>query len=232
MKKQIDRCMESKSTKLNNKGAALLTVIVVVTFITILATTMMYITSMNYQMKQTDYQNKKSFYKAEEALDTLKAELTKDMSRAFQEAYQEVMVQYAYLENDTRKIAFKTAFLDKLKEIWDERKTSAETLGRDLTNVLQDLTPGYERNFISPQAGEEAVSLACDEEGRFIIQNVRVRYVENGYSSYIKTDIALCVPDLDLEHNSSSNNAWNLSSAERETVVLTDYIIYMNWTKY
>lgn len=223
-----------KKQKLNNAGSALLTVIVVVAFITVLATTMLYITGMNYQMKQTDYQNKKSFYKAEEALDELKAELVrKDMTRAFDYAYQEVMVQYAALEGDTRQAAFNGAFLDKLDEIWRKRKTDRESAGQTLLDELKAMVPAYEKNFIAPDAGagEADIALVCDRSnGRFVVQNVRVRYAENGYSSFICTDIAYCVPDLDLEYSSSTSVSGTLP--EREAVVLSDYIIFMNWKKY
>lgn len=221
-----------KKQKLNNAGSALLTVIVVVAFITVLATTMLYITGMNYQMKQTDYQNKKSFYKAEEALDALKAELvSKDMTKAFQYAYKEVMVQYAALEGDARQAAFNGAFLDKLQEIWINRKTVSESAGGTLLDALKAMVPGYEKNFIEPDAGEADIALVCDRSnGRFVVQNVRVRYAENGYSSFICTDIAFCVPDLDLEYSSSTSVSGPLQ--EREAVVLSDYIIFMNWKKY
>lgn len=223
-----------KKQKLNNAGSALLTVIVVVAFITVLATTMLYISGMNFQMKQTDYQNKKSFYKAEEALDELKAELvSEDMTEAFKYAYQEVMIQYAALEGDARQAAFNGAFLDKLQEIWINRKTVSESTGGTLLDALKAMVPAYEKNFIAPEAGlgEADIALVCDRaNGRFVVQNVRVRYAENGYSSFICTDIAYCVPDLDLEYSSSTSVSGTLP--EREAVVLSDYIIFMNWKKY
>lgn len=231
MKKQWE-----KRIKLNNEGSALLTVIVVVAFITVLATTMLYITGMNYQMKQTDYQNKKSFYRAEEALDGLKAVLAEDMSDAFQYAYQEVMVQYASLEGDARQAAFNGAFLDYLETEWTQKEINRAMVSQTLTDELKEMmaAAGYDdRYFIEPQAEEAPVELYPDRpNGRFVIRNIRVRYAENGYSSFICTDIAFCVPDLDLEHSSSANNAWTSSSPDRQAVVLTDYIIYMNWTKY
>lgn len=235
MKKTVKK-QQKMWIKLNNAGSALLTVIVVVAFITVLATTMLYVTGMNYQMKQTDYQNKKSFYKAEEALDGLKAELAKEyMSPAFQYAYQEVMVQYANLESDERQATFNGAFLKYLDDEWKEEATRRTSMSQTLNDKLKEMvaSAGYDsRCFIEP-AGEDPIELVCDRSnGRYVIKNIRVRYAENGYSSFICTDIAFCVPDLDLTHNGSSNHSWTASSPDREAVVLTDYIIYMNWTKY
>ena len=221
-----------KKQKLDNKGSALLTVIVVVAFITILATTMLYITSMNVQMKQTDYQNKQSFYKAEEALDALKAELATEMSVALEHAYQEVMIQYANLGADERQAVFRAAFLDKLNENWSKLVNDA---GCDMTVALQNLVPEYQKNFVFPivSDGENAPSYFVDtEKARFILKNVRVRYAEDGYSSFICTDIVLCVPKLKLEHDQSSGLGVDEEIPAREKIELADYIIYGNWSKY
>lgn len=239
MKKSVKKM--TKRRKLNNAGSVLVSVIVVIAFLTMIATTMLYITGMNYQMKQTDYMNKKSFYKAEEALDTLNAVLVEDMSEAFEHAYTEAMVQYAYLEDDTRQAAFNGAFLDYLDEKWRVEKETAEASGLTLKDVLVERVsneyPEYEKYFVDAQAGEPTIDIANDRaNGRFIITNIRVRYTENGYSSFICTDIALCVPELDLTKGGSENGTWEkpdpAAGPERETVVLSDFIIYMNWTKY
>lgn len=221
-----------KMQKMDNKGSALLTVIVVVAFITILATTMLYITSMNFQMKQTDYQNKQSFYKAEEALDALKAELAIEMSVAMEHAYQEVMIQYANLGADERQALFRDTFLEKLNENWSNLVNLA---GCDMTVALQNRVPEYEKNFILPviSDGEAPPTYGIDtENARFVLQNVRVRYAKDGYSSFICTDIALCVPKLKLEYDQFSGLGVDEEIQEREKIELTDYIIYMNWSKY
>lgn len=236
MRKSVNKM--TKRMKLNNAGSALVSVIVVIALLTMIATTMLYITGMNYQMKQTDYLNKKSFYKAEEALDALNAVLVEDMSEAFEEAYTEVMVQYASLEDDTRQAAFNGAFLDFLYEEWRADKEAAEAAGNTLKDVLVARVPAeYAKYFIDAQPSEEVLDIAIDRDnGRFIIRNIRVRYAENGYSSYICTDIALCVPEFDLTNSGSTNDAWEkpdpAAEPERKTVVLRDFIIYMNWSKY
>lgn len=63
--------MEEKKSygKLNNDGAALVTVIVVITFISILATVILYSSGMNFAMKTTDIKTKVSFYDAETAME-------------------------------------------------------------------------------------------------------------------------------------------------------------------
>ncbi|MDE6518408.1 MAG: hypothetical protein K2L18_11285, partial [Acetatifactor sp.] len=66
-------------SKLNNDGSAIVTVLVVVAFITILATIMLYVSGMNFQMKVADYRTKESFYQAETPVEELRAQLVKDV---------------------------------------------------------------------------------------------------------------------------------------------------------
>lgn len=57
--------------KLNNKGVALVTVLITMTFATILATSLIYMAYMNYVMKSMRYSSTDNFYTAEFALDDL-----------------------------------------------------------------------------------------------------------------------------------------------------------------
>ena len=113
---------KQNQNRIDNNGSALLTVIIVITFITILATTLLYMTSMNYQMKQADYQNKQSFYKCETMLDDLKGRLTRDVSMAFQESYKAVMTQYMTLDATARQEEFQKAYMEALKDMWTSNK--------------------------------------------------------------------------------------------------------------
>ena len=61
-----------KLKKLNNDGAALILAILIVMFVTILTTLLLYVSVINYEMKTTDYSTKVSFYGAEEPLEELK----------------------------------------------------------------------------------------------------------------------------------------------------------------
>ena len=185
-----------KKLQLNNKGAAMVSVIIVAAFITILASTMLYFTSMNYQMKSTSYQSQ-----------------------------------------------YMSAFLAELQKIWTDRKTAAggsyEDAIKELINSDAEIEAAIKTDvidalYIDPSA--PAVDIATiDTEGKFIIQNVKVHYSQNGYSSYIITDLCLVAPDYDvtLETSASSYTApADPADAERKTVNMSDYVIYMNWTRY
>lgn len=48
-----------KYIQLNNSGSALISVVAVAIFLSVIATTIIYISGKNYQIKANDYQNKK-----------------------------------------------------------------------------------------------------------------------------------------------------------------------------
>lgn len=65
----------NKLIKKNNRGAALVSILIAVTFITIIATSLLYISASNYKMKVSNSESKKNFYKGEGELVTLSSKL-------------------------------------------------------------------------------------------------------------------------------------------------------------
>ena len=124
----------------DNRGAAIVTVIVVSAFITIIATTMLYIAGRNYISKQTDYQNKISFYQAEEVLDKLKAYLVEDVSDAFEYAYADTMANYVdHKGTPNVESYYARSYTEKLKKIWDGREAAVITIDPEVSKLTQAL---------------------------------------------------------------------------------------------
>lgn len=112
----------TKKRKRNNAGSAIVTVLVVVTFITILATVLLYISGMNFQMKVTDYRTKESFYQAEVLAEELRAQLVKDVEFAFAEAYTAAVSEYSGLSDaGGREANYRQHFCEELMRIWEKR---------------------------------------------------------------------------------------------------------------
>lgn len=111
-----------KKLKSNNKGAALVTVIVVIAFICILTTLILYLSVMNYQMKSTDYKTKVSFYGAEEPLEELRVWLAEDISACSANAYKSVMAQYSALSSMAlRKEEYEKILWESIQDLWTTR---------------------------------------------------------------------------------------------------------------
>lgn len=119
-----------KRLQSNNKGAAIVTVIVVIAFICILTTLLLYLSVMNYQMKSTDYKTKVSFYGAEIPLEELRVCLAEDMAACSEQAYRSVMAQYSALPSaDLRSAEYEKIMWENMQTIWNSRRTNP--LGND-----------------------------------------------------------------------------------------------------
>lgn len=214
-----------KRFKLNNRGSAIVTVIVVTIFITIVATTMLFISGRNYIMKQTDYQNTRSFYSAEETLDKLKELLVPEVDKAFDVAYRDMMRNYAKYSSENERLRYYVdSFTTELDKEWAKKLSLSGTPLATVRKFMEDqgVSPDMTK-LITNVGGFQIVSI--DNKNRFVIKGVEVYYVDDrGFSSYLTTDIALTPPDYKAD-----------SAAPDPTVPdkmnMSEYVIYVNWKK-
>lgn len=82
-----------------NKGSALIMVITIVAFVSVLGTTLLYMSGSNYQMKQSDYKTKRVFYLNEEFFDNIRAMVLADASVAAENSFEDVVPIYAKYSN-------------------------------------------------------------------------------------------------------------------------------------
>lgn len=212
-----------------------MSVLVVTVFITIIATTMLYVSAQNYQMKQTDYQNKQSFYGAEEALDNLKVILVKDVETAYQAAYEDTMNNFLKVKElgKDRKEYYQNAYIEALQKIWDDRQAVATDNIEMVRNLM--VSEGLDAELAKRIYKVESygVSTVTEADGttkkQFVIKGIRAKYTSGNYTTFIYTDICIALPSIDLSTEAYASSAEPY--VERETIALTDYVIYMNWRK-
>ncbi len=244
--------------KLNNKGSALVVVIVVIAFIAILATLILYLSVMNFQMKGNDYRTKVSFYGAEVPLEELRVQLAVDMSEACEVAYVNVMTQYDVLmdaSGSTRKNAYAMAIFNELGSIWNTRN-AVPTGGTDwvegIKKALND-TSSDEYHVISGAPTLMTCSDAdCDcayhiivmdmasgnrlefddAEKKATLHDIKVVYTENSFTSVITTDFCFYIPEYDWSMESYSNT-WTdgTSTINRTKIDYEKCVVYLNWAK-
>lgn len=245
--------------RLDDRGAAIVTVIVVCAFITIIATTMLYISARNFQTKQVDYQNKISFYQAEEALDTLKSLLVEDVNDTFKYSYADTMANVVD-HKGTPNISnyYSKSYTEKLSSVWATRaglSTAQLLVESDATKVaVTTAVKAYmtdklitEPGITDPaQISEIQNMIDCIQEvSNFYIPPARDKFVMvgvksafttgNGYSTYIYTDIGLELPQLYISgmevgvDPASPDNPVNYAGQD---INVADCVKYMNWHRY
>lgn len=179
----------------NNKGSSLVTVLAALALISILVVTILSLTAVNYQMKLTDLQAKKSFYSAETALDEVRMGLQQEVSVAFSEAYVKTMQSYSTIEESQRKTVFQGYYLlalkEKLKEPADASCYSVSHLGGYLDKTRWD---NVKKTGARLSSTRNALNV---EEHGIVLKNLVAEYTsKQGIVSQIKTDIVLEYPDM------------------------------------
>lgn len=186
----------------NNRGSALILVIVTVGFVTILASIVMSSAIVNHKIRSIDRRTKDDFYYAEKALDDIYTGIGEDCAIAMGEAYSEVAAgnghSYTFTNQEDAYKAYKTLFINK---VWTKSydKTALEsyiTVKPGSGHKIDvDIQPSNIQFF--KKDGETAATISDDDAKILKIKSLKVTCTEEatGYISTICTDIVIDVPD-------------------------------------
>ena len=212
--------------KEDNRGSSVVTVLVVTVFISILATTLLYVSATNVKVKQVDYQNKTSFYEVETPLEEMKALFIEDASVAFEKAYKAVMVQYASASSGQRDELYKKTYVQTLKNLWEARRIDASTTDMEVLSSYFGLSPASALTIMSVGSWDYNESAGYAQ-----FRDVQIGYTNaQGYTTILKTDFYLEAPSMDWSIDSSG--AWYSGAASDRKVVKTeDFVVFKNWQK-
>lgn len=205
-----------KCKKKDQKGAALIMVIVAVAFIGMLVAMIIYMSFYNYQMKQTDKTAKDNFYSAETAMDIIHAGFQQEVSDAMSEAYVLTMRTSANMDESLMTQRFREYFLQILTKKVCANPAAAEADRRWKLSLIDGgkVSPAVDGYWqkddsikVSSDGATEGAYLATtNDDAKFfvgttdmLLQNIKVQYMDNkGFVSIISTDIRLLAPDLEF----------------------------------
>ena len=177
---------------------------------------------------------------AEEVLDKLKAYLVEDVSDAFEYAYADTMANYVdHKGTPNVESYYARSYTEKLKKIWDGREAAVITIDPEVSKLTQALREYLVKKLEEDGLDEDSAKAIaerirsverCDippAKDKFILVGVRVAYEpEDGYSTYIYTDIGLELPDFYMQGMSGADERGG------QTLDLADCVKYMNWKRY
>lgn len=239
--------------KMDNRGSALLTVILVVGFLTILATTLLYVSGMNFQIKQADYQNKKNFYTGETALEEIRANLMVDASAAAIDAYSDITMQFVTLgSREMRQLEYNKAFVQKLQERlvppvtgiddWQTILRARFTPGAGPTPPYKlELDHTYDLNGDGIFTTAEVVEVH-DVDGYIRIKGLKMTYIDpdTKLTTILSTDLDVRAPGIDwstemttmdLADGSHDGITPQMAAESRTDVDASQCVKYANWKK-
>ena len=209
----------NKKLKLNNKGSAIVTVLVVIIFVSILATTVLYLAGRNVRMKATDRHTKESFYQTEQTMEEIKAGLIRIASESYDEAYANMVRNYSSYDASGRKNLFREAFMEAFVNRWELLSDGCRNLATD--NAAVDSTP--------IGRGPDGIDESSRNIGRLRLKDVIVKDRRGDYTTINKTDFLIVCPDVDFELNSMTSVPD--SPGEIKEINISDCVMYTNWEK-
>lgn len=245
--------------KLNNSGSSLVTAIVVVSFICILATMMLYISGSNFVSKMTDRSNKEVFYEAETAMEQVKRGLILLSAEASNEAYIDTMVQYTVDNAFTRYAEYQGAFIKEFENLWNAKvdATAGADYDEQVLNYLKSFVDSQYAPFLtvtvlknpsgayytdSVTGHKVTLDRADISLGKLYLRDVEIAYTKGNYTAVINTDFMITPPEMNWSVNASYKLAADSPDPEgehhgtevadtRKSYDIAENINYINWSK-
>ena len=222
--------MELWNRKRRNSGSSIVIVIIAMAMIGILATTLLWMSYINYKIKVNDIRNKNSFYSAETVMEQIVAGLQKETSDAVAVAYQEVLSNWEELGNESNRYSsFASMYLDTLvKHLRDSEKGDGY--------YSRDILEGYVDTTIWGNVNKTAWNNGTDETdaskakapvmelvngNSLILRNVFVSYMDGDRLSIVSTDLCLDVPEIVFTQSGSIDDLYDYLLIGNQGISLT-----------
>lgn len=227
---------EMQNKKRDNKGAALVMVIIAIAFIGMLVGMILYMAYCNYLMKANDTKAKDNFYTAEYALDVINAGLQQDVSEAMAEAYVHTMKNSAASDAVAMEIDFQDKFIVEMKTKLQDRSSGIIKSDKWYIDYLKSfwvdsgMTPATMPGDQGPYLGAKTEGanvyndLTVSEAKDYLtLKNLEVVYTDSkGFVSIIKTDIRIKVPSIGFAQSVSKLSIENFSLIANKSLVNDD----------
>ena len=223
--------------KKQNKGAAMVLVIVAMAFVGIFAVTIMWMSLANYRMKITDRQVKESFYSAEVVFEQIMAGLQGTASLATDKSYAYIMQNYSNFDEAKRNSEFQKEYLKEMQRMVAKSETEFSTY--DVEKLMSFVDANLNVGIVTPSSSSswigarslDASKIGTDEEYKsrygkilaplnadyFILEGLHLEYIdEDGYLAIIDTDLMISAP------TAAFTQSENFSDAFRFAIVADD----------
>ena len=203
-----------------NKGSALIAVLIILTFVSVVALIITKITMTNIEMKEVQSSTRKNFYNTEDIMDMMKSGLSEISAKAVKESYSDVLENYSLYISEGKNLQeqFQIEYLEKLEDrFWDNsvaKNISTDdidpnkklyTTAKYKVDVVKDCIKDKNASTSELNAKRECFKTSESDaeydidykKGVLILRNIKVSHEENtGYGTEIKTDIVFEAPKM------------------------------------
>lgn len=192
--------------KSDNRGASLVTVMVIASLVIVMATVLLSVVLLNFYMKRQNNQSQENFYSAEAAMEEIRMGLVTEVSKAVTIAYTDTLTNYNDLTEVEKTEHFRKIFLEQLQDRLKEENNKQLYSRALLTSFLKE--EGAKLETPGDGVSNALNDMSLEAGGRcLVLKNVSVSYTdEQDNFTQITSDIDLCYPDIDFAKASSLNN--------------------------
>ena len=185
----------SDTRRMNNRGSAFIIVIVIISFVGVLATIVLSMSSMKAQINRVDSTSKDTFYDVETALNEVTLGIENVLASASNSAYNTVFTNFTGVDDAERNANFQNAIKTKIEEDLKFNETVAGASGLlPVADVLQ--------GFITNTKAKITDVAGCSVFSDYLkIRSLKIEYSNGDYSNTITTDIRINLPSADLSAN-------------------------------
>ncbi len=214
--------------KRRNSGSSIVIVIIAMAMIGILATTLLWMSYVNYKIKVNDIRNKNSFYSAETVMEQIVAGLQKEASDSVAVAYQEVLSNWKALENETNRYStFASVYLDTLVKHLRNSEKGDGYYNRDIlmnyvdTEIWKNVNQTAWKNGTDEADAEKEPVMELVNGNSLILHNVFVSYVDGDRLSIVSTDLCLDAPEIVFTRSGSVDDLYDYLLIGNQGISLT-----------
>ena len=229
----------------DDKGSAMVVVIIAMAFIGILASVLMYMSLLNYQMKANNLQAKDNFYSAETVLDEIRVHMEEQVSASLGDAYTQILVNYDDTSISEKESKLRYAFLSSMQKAYQCSDTASLNY-YNLEKLFNSLSPEVKKNTelqtsdgvnsytikmvggVVQTTGTNGSGVAVGDlpKGQLTLftdglsfQKLKVIYTDaNGYVSVIQTDIRVKMPDMSFAQAVSLPSLTSMSLVAQKNI--------------
>lgn len=216
--------------KRRNRGSSIVIVIIAMAMIGILATTLLWMSYINYKIKVNDIRNKNSFYSAEMVMEQIVAGLQKEASDSVAVAYQEVLSNWDELQSESNRYSsFASTYLDTLVKHLRDADKGDGYYKRDILKGYVDTSVWDHVNQMAWDNGTDDTDEAKKKPpvmelvngNSLILRNVFVSYMDEDRLSIVSTDLCLDVPEIVFTQSGSIDELYNYILISNQGISLT-----------
>jgi hypothetical protein len=201
----------------NNKGSAILTVVIAMLFVVALGTALLFAAYMGLQVSVSARSEKENFYDASAAMDEIKAGIQDEVLSALKTAYTDALTEYGKGNQSVNQVQtyLENKFMTDLGALAIYEKDAEGAYTGTLIGGVFDVTVGVDgkissvsfntnlvkQYYVSEPYGVVALSAGNTvwdaDTGSVTVKGLTVKFTStDGYYSEVSTDLVVAIPDF------------------------------------